>query len=117
MLTCSCCGADITMPVFVNGLPYGFVCANKIGYTGKKQSKKYVKLNVENLAIKHLENSVYSIVKADIEGVRYSGRVATLNNDGSHKDGVLSGMMVKQSGAYAEIMVYFIDGACYKKVK
>ena len=38
ILTCTCCGADITAPQFHNGLPYGYTCIKKVD-PARKQSK------------------------------------------------------------------------------
>lgn len=37
---CSCCQATITAPVWIESKPYGYSCATKVGYKGKRAKKQ-----------------------------------------------------------------------------
>lgn len=42
ILTCTCCGAEITAPQFFNGKPYGWTCIKKVNPAAKQVKLKFV---------------------------------------------------------------------------
>lgn len=42
ILTCTCCGSDVTMPQFHNGMVYGYTCIKKVAPAQKQVKLKFV---------------------------------------------------------------------------
>jgi hypothetical protein len=42
VIQCACCGADVTMPQFYNGLAYGYTCIKKVAPKQKQTKIVYV---------------------------------------------------------------------------
>lgn len=44
ILTCVCCGSDVTMPQFHNGMVYGYTCIKKVAPAQKQVKLKFVEI-------------------------------------------------------------------------
>ncbi len=66
MVLCTCCQSEVNSPVFVNNLPYGYTCAKKVGYTGKRESKNVKTVGIEKIFFP--TNSSRGVVVINNEG-------------------------------------------------
>ena len=46
IIRCTCCNAEITMPQYYNGKPYGYTCITKIAPQHDRKQVEYVRLTV-----------------------------------------------------------------------
>lgn len=46
ILTCVCCGSDVTMPQFHNGMVYGYTCIKKVAPAQKQVKFKFFAVDV-----------------------------------------------------------------------
>lgn len=46
VLTCTCCGSDVTCPQFHNGLVYGYTCIKKVAPAQKQTNVRFLPVEV-----------------------------------------------------------------------
>lgn len=78
MYSCSCCGADVTVPYFHKGTVYGYTCIKKVDPSAKKVKDAGLWVAVDSVAVSvveedrnlHMLQRRYQIV-AEVSGHRF----------------------------------------------
>lgn len=68
MITCTCCGSEVTFPQFYNGKPYGYTCIKKVAPTQKRVKREYVAC--ESFKVMEGEGTGRQIIRLVLNGVR-----------------------------------------------
>lgn len=71
IMTCFCCGAEITAPQFHNGKAYGWTCIKKVVPSQKQSKTKFVA--VELVGVLEYRTNTDITAKALAEGIRACG--------------------------------------------
>lgn len=70
VLTCVCCGSDVTMPQFHNGMVYGYTCIKKVAPAQKQVKLKF--FPVDRATLVRQRNSNVGVIKA--MNITYNGK-------------------------------------------
>jgi hypothetical protein len=65
IMTCTCCGADITAPQFFQGKPYGWTCIKKVNPAAKQSKVKFVAVELVKFVSKLTKEEITAAVLAD----------------------------------------------------
>lgn len=107
ILTCTCCGAEITAPQFFNGKPYGWTCIKKVNPAAKQVKVVYVTVEVSGVfAYSTNANITADVLTTGTFGyspmlvIKHNGKKAYINCSGATVAFVQDGTMFVEERAY-----------------
>lgn len=80
MIRCTCCQAEITMPQFHNGYPYGYTCIKKVNPAQKRKKVEFVAC--DSFKVLQGESTQRLVIRITVQGVSKTVACYVCNDTG-----------------------------------